>query len=148
IENALLESFSADMRHIIVGEWNTESIALGPGLIVGAVPLASLIAAIAVLGALQTMLYRTRLGRMFRATSDDSEIASAMGVQTARVFGYASAVSFAVIALVGLMLGLRTSFEPVAGTVILLFAFEAVIIGGLGNLWGTLIGGIALGLAQ
>lgn len=148
IENALLESFSADTQHLIVGPLNTASFEIMPGLIAGVLPLISLAAAIAVLGALHFMLYHTQMGRMFRATSDDPEIASAMGVQTARVFGQASAIAFAVIAVAGLMLGLRTSFEPSAGPGTLLFAFEAVIIGGLGNLWGTLLGGIILGLAQ
>lgn len=148
LQNALLEAFSADTQHLIVGALNIASLQIVPGLIVGVLPLISLVCAVAVLGVLHFVLYHTQMGRMFRATSDDPEIASAMGVQTARIFGQASAIAFGVIALAGLMMGLRTSFDPSAGPSTLLFAFEAVIIGGLGNLWGTLLGGIILGIAQ
>ncbi len=88
------------------------------------------------------------MGRAFRATSDDAETAKAIGVSTDHVFAIAMALSFAVIAIAGVLLAARSSFDPFAGPARLLYGFEAVIIGGLGNLWGTLAGGIVLGIAQ
>jgi len=57
-------------------------------------------------------------------------------------------VAFATVAIAGLAFGMYSSFNPSSGSSRLLFAFEAVVIGGLGSLWGTLIGGIILGVAQ
>lgn len=104
--------------------------------------------AVAVIAGLQWMFYRTALGRAFRATSDRQDIAQLMGLNRAHVFGLAMALSLAVTALAGVFLGIRTSFDPAAGASRLIFGFEAVIIGGLGNLWGTLGGGVILGVAQ
>ena len=100
------------------------------------------------IGALQWMFYRTALGRAFRATSDNQDIAQLMGLNKAHVFGLAMALALAVSAIAGIFLGIRTSFDPSIGGGRLIFGFEAVIIGGLGNLWGTLVGGVILGVAQ
>jgi branched-chain amino acid transport system permease protein len=104
--------------------------------------------AVLVLGALALFLKRTKLGRAFRATSDDSEAARLMGIDNRRVYGVALAISFATVALAGVLLGARTSFDPFVGPSRLIYGFEAVIIGGLGSLWGTLAGGVTLGIAQ
>jgi len=88
------------------------------------------------------------IGRAFRAVSDNQENAQLMGLNRRHVFGLAMALALAVTAIAGVLLGVRTSFDPSVGGARLIFGFEAVIIGGLGNLWGTLIGGIILGVAQ
>jgi branched-chain amino acid transport system permease protein len=148
IQNALLEGFSANSRKLSLGTIETASVSVGEQLNLGVFPLAILAIAIATIVALQMLFYRTKLGREFRATSDDPEAARLMGIDTKRVFAVATGIAMAVIGLAGVLMAIRTTFDPLSGPVRLLFALEAVIIGGLGNIWGTLAGGIGLGLAQ
>ena len=147
IQNALLEGYSADPQKLSGGVIETASISLG-GLAVGFLPLLTFAIAVAVIAALQWVFYGTGLGRGFRAVSDNQEIAQLMGLNKAHVFGLAMALALAVTAIAGILLGVRTSFDPAIGGGRLIFGFEAVIIGGLGNLWGTLAGGVILGVAQ
>ena len=148
IQNGLLEIFSADSQRLRSGSIETASFALGGGVAVGVVPVLTLLSAIAVIVVLNFVFYRTALGRAFRATSDDLEIAQLMGIDHRRIFATAMGLAFVVIAIAALYLGLRANFDPSIGPARLLYAFEAVIIGGLGSFWGTLAGGIILGLAQ
>ena len=148
LQNGLLQLFSADSQRLRSGAIETASIALGGGIAIGVVPLLTLLCAIVVIVILNLIFYRTRLGRAFRATSDDLDIAALMGIDISRVFATAMGVAFTVIAIAALYLGLRANFDPTSGPARLLYAFEAVIIGGLGSFWGTLAGGIVLGLAQ
>jgi branched-chain amino acid transport system permease protein len=148
VQNALLQGFSADSRRLPLPGIETASVPLGGGLAVGAVPLATFAAAVLVILALNALFYRTPLGRAFRAVSDDPVTAQLMGIDNRRLFGIATGLALAIAAIAGLCLGVRTQFDPSAGPARLLYAFEAVIIGGLGSLWGTLAGGIVLGVAQ
>jgi branched-chain amino acid transport system permease protein len=148
IQNGLLQLFSADSRRLQSGAIETASIALGGGIAVGVVPLLTLLSAIAVIVFLNFVFYRTPIGQAFRATSDDLEIAQLMGIDVSRIFAIAMGLAFVVIAIAALYLGLRANFDPTIGPARLLYAFEAVIIGGLGSFWGTLAGGIVLGVAQ
>ncbi len=148
IQNALLQIFSADSQRLRSGAIETASIPLGGGIAVGVVPLLTLASAVAVILLLNLIFYRTPIGRAFRATSDDLEVAQLMGIDINRIFATAMGLAFVVIAIAALYLGLRANFDPTIGPARLLYAFEAVIIGGLGSFWGTLAGGIVLGLAQ
>lgn len=148
IQNGLLETFSADSRRLQAFEIETASWALGGGIAVGVLPLMTFATAVAAIVALNAMMYRTELGRAFRATSDDPGTAQLMGVDNRRIFAVATAVAFVVIAVSALYFGNRAQFDPTIGAFRLLYAFEAVIIGGLGSLWGTLAGGVILGVAQ
>jgi len=148
IQNGLLQLFSADSVRLRSGAIETASVALGGGIAVGVAPLLTLVSAIAVIVVLNFVFYRTAIGQAFRATSDDLEIAQLMGIDVARIFAIAMGLAFAVIAISALYLGLRANFDPTIGPARLLYAFEAVIIGGLGSFWGTLAGGIVLGVAQ
>jgi branched-chain amino acid transport system permease protein len=148
IQNGLLQVFSADSQRLRSGAIETASILLGGGIAVGVVPLLTLLSAVAVIVFLNFIFYRTAVGRAFRATSDDLETAQLMGVDVNRIFAVAMGLAFVVIAIAALYLGLRANFDPTIGPARLLYAFEAVIIGGLGSFWGTLAGGIVLGLAQ
>jgi len=103
---------------------------------------------VAVLAALQALLSLTRLGRSIRAASSDPEAAALCGVDAGRVHRAAAAISVGLAALAGAMLATRATIEPYGGPLLLIMAFEAVVIGGIGSLWGTLLGGILLGLAQ
>ncbi|KEP68165.1 branched-chain amino acid ABC transporter permease [Thioclava sp. BHET1] len=147
IQNALLLGYSADPQKLDAGWLETASVKIGP-FALGLLPLLTFAVAVVVVWGLQWMFYHTALGRAFRATSDKQDIAQLMGLNRAHVFGLAMAIALAVTAIAGVLLGIRTSFDPSIGGSRLIFGFEAVIIGGLGNLWGTLAGGVILGVAQ
>ena len=148
IQNVLLEVFSADTQRLKAGALETASIAIGEQIAIGWFPLIVFLSAVGVIAGLQLVLFRTRLGAAFRATSDDHETAALMGIDNRRVFALAMALALAVVALAGTFMAIRTNFSPAIGPARLLYAFEAVIIGGLGSLWGTLAGGVILGVAQ
>ncbi|HEY5166467.1 MAG TPA: branched-chain amino acid ABC transporter permease [Pseudolabrys sp.] len=148
IQNGLLELFTADSRKLQVGSIEIETFQLMQGVWVGLLPLIQFLVAVAVIAALQALFYRTALGRAFRATSDDQAVAQLMGLDTRHVFAMAMALSLAVIAIAGVFLAVRSNFDPAIGPARLIFGFEAVIIGGLGNMWGTLAGGVILGVSQ
>jgi len=148
VQNGLLETFSADTRRLHVGALESASLPLGGGIAVGLMPLLGLAAAIAVIVLLNAVFYRTALGRAFRATSDDVEIAQLMGIDNKSIYALTMGIALAVCAVAGLFLGARANFDPSIGPARLLYAFEAVIIGGLGSLWGTLAGGVVVGVAQ
>ncbi len=148
IQNGLLELFTADSRRLQAGALDVATWQVTQGLSIGLLPLLQFVAAVAVIGGLQALFYRTAFGRAFRATSDDPAVAGLMGLDNRHVFGLAMALSLAVVGLAGVLLAVRTNFDPAIGPARLIFGFEAVIIGGLGNLWGTLAGGIVLGVAQ
>jgi len=148
LQNGLLELFTADSRRLNAGAMETATFSALPGIDIGLMPLLMFLAAIAVIAGLQYVFYRTGLGRAFRATSDDKEIAQLMGIDNRHVYGLAMALCLAVVAIAGVFLAIRANFDPAQGPGRLIFGFEAVIIGGLGSLWGTLAGGIILGVAQ
>ena len=148
IQNGLLETFSADSRRLNPGGIETASVALGGGLAVGVFPLLTFAVAVLLLVGLHLVIGRTAIGRAFRAASDDGPTAALMGIDRDRLYALAMALSLAIVAIAGIFLGIRTTFAFSSGPDRLLFAFEAVIIGGLGSLWGTLVGGVMLGVAQ
>ncbi|HEY3622016.1 MAG TPA: branched-chain amino acid ABC transporter permease [Roseiarcus sp.] len=147
IQNGLLEGFSADSRRISVGWLETASLPLGP-FNVGVMPLLTFLSALVVIVGLNRLLYGTELGRAFRATSDDKVTASLMGIRPDRIFAVATGIAMVVATIAALYLGARANFDPTIGPARLIYAFEAVIIGGLGSLWGTLAGGVIIGVAQ
>lgn len=148
LQNLLLEIFSADTRTLDGGSFATGSFAVNGQISIAYVALVTFVLAIVVLVGIQMFLSRTGLGRMLRASSDDRETANLVGADSRHIYGIATAIAFATVALGGLMFALRSSFDPSIGPSRLLFAFEAVVIGGLGSLWGTLLGGMVLGVTQ
>jgi branched-chain amino acid transport system permease protein len=148
IQNGLLELFTADSRKLSAGALETETWQVVTGLWIGLLPLLQFAVAVGIIGGLQLLFYRTAFGRAFRATSDDPTVAQLMGLDTQRVFAMAMALSLAVVAVAGVFLAVRSNFDPALGPARLIYGFEAVIIGGLGSLWGTLAGGVILGVAQ
>jgi len=146
-ENALLQAFGPDIQRLHAGAIETASVSFGP-LAVGVYPMLVFATAVLALAALQVVFYRTALGRAFRATSDDADTAEMMGVDNRHLYAVAMAIAMIFTALAGVLMAIRTTFDPASGPTRLIFAFEAVIIGGLGSLWGTLLGGMVLGIAQ
>lgn len=147
IQNALLQGVSADSRKLPVGPIEAASLPLGP-VTLGVMPLITFGSAIAVILGLNWLFYHTALGRAFRATSDDPVTAQLMGIRPRRIFAIATGIALVVATVAALYLGARANFDPSIGPARLLYAFEAVIIGGLGSLWGTLAGGMVIGVAQ
>jgi branched-chain amino acid transport system permease protein len=147
IQNLLLEGFGAHTRRLQAGAIETESLQFG-GVAVGVYPMIVFATAVVAIAGLQLLFYRTAVGRAFRATSDDAGTAELMGVDNRHLYAVAMAIAMIFTALAGVLMAIRTTFDPAAGPARLIFAFEAVIIGGLGSLWGTLLGGVVLGIAQ
>lgn len=148
LQNLMLAVFSADVRGLDTGALATASWNLGSSVAVGVLPLITTLCAVAVIVGLQWLFRRTALGRAFRAASDDPVTAQLMGIDHRHLYALALAIAGAIIALAGVFLVMRTTLSPTDGPARLLYAFEAVIIGGLGSLWGTLAGGMLLGVAQ
>lgn len=148
IENVLLEMYTANAHTISIGTILYDSWHVTGAIYISYDSLIVLAVAVAVLAALQLFLSRTGLGRQIRAVADDQEAAQLSGTNYRHIFGIAAAIAFATVALGGIAYGMTTQFAPTSGSVNLLFAFEAVVIGGIGSLWGTLVGGILLGIAQ
>ncbi len=148
ITSTIQEVYSADSRSLKADGLGAMGISVAPGLSIGVLPLITAVVGVIVIVGLQLFLTRTRTGRAMRGVSDDRSTARLMGIDDRWMFALATAIAFATIAIAGVFLGLRTQFTPVSGNDQLIFAFEAVIIGGLGSLRGTLLGGLVLGLAQ
>jgi branched-chain amino acid transport system permease protein len=150
IENALLQFFTANSRAIGTGlALVSGSFTLGSQIQIGYLPLVIFAVAVAVLLGLQYFLSGSKYGRLIRAVADDKEAAQLAGADYRHVFGIAAAIAFGTVALGGIAYGMYSQLSPTTGTdTILLFAFAAVVIGGLGSLWGTLLGGVVLGVAQ
>lgn len=147
IQNGLLETFTADSKRVSAGTLETASVQLA-GVTAGLMPLITFASAIVVIVALNQLIYRTALGRAFRATSDDLVTARLMGIRPNSIFAIATGIAMVIVTVAALYLGTRANFDPTSGPARLIYAFEAVIIGGLGSLWGTLAGGVILGVAQ
>jgi branched-chain amino acid transport system permease protein len=150
IENALQQFFSANSHTIGIGSLVSDSFSIGSQITIAYLNLVIFAVAVVVLLGLQYYLSASRHGRLIRAVADDREAAQLAGADYRHIFGIAAAIAFATVALAGIAYGMYTSFDPDSGTtaLLLLFAFEAVVIGGLGSLWGTLVGGILLGVVQ
>lgn len=150
IQNGLYGVFGSEARSLAdaLGELSWASWTLPGDIVVGQLPVLTLVLGVSVLAGLQALLSWTRMGRSIRAASSDPEAAALCGVDAASVHRAAAAISVGLAALAGAMLATRATIEPYAGPLLLIMAFEAVVIGGIGSLWGTLLGGILLGLAQ
>ena len=147
IQNLLLEIYSADPRMAQSGELGTSSLALGD-VTIGVLPLLVFAVALLCTGGLQLLFNHTRIGRAFRAVADDRDIAELMGMDARRIYALATAIAFVVIAIGGTLQAMCTTVSPADGPLLLIFAFEAVIIGGMGSFWGTLVGALILGITQ
>ena len=149
-DNLLFQNFGADTRSLApyVDSLAYDSWELPGNIFVGQLAVMVFVVALAVLGGLHLMLARTNLGRRIRAAAQDSDAAQLVGIDARGTYAIASAIALMTVALAGLSLALRATFDPYAGPLQLIFAFEAVVIGGAGSLWGTLIGGVILGVAQ
>jgi branched-chain amino acid transport system permease protein len=150
IDNLLFQQFGADTRSLApyVGDLSYDSWDITDDISIGKLATLTMAAAIVLLGGIQIFLKRTQAGRMIRATAEDPDTVGLVGVNARRVNALAAAIAMATVAISGALLAMRATFNPYAGALQLIFAFEATVIGGAGSLWGTLLGGIVLGVAQ
>jgi branched-chain amino acid transport system permease protein len=148
IQNGLLEFFTADSQALQLGELSTASLPLGGGITIGMFPLIVFLASLLLTWSISLLFNKTSVGMSLRATSDDPATAGLMGIRAKHVYALAMGLSFALMAVGGVLSGARTTFTPASGPGSLLYAFEAVVIGGMGSLWGTFAGAVILGVAQ
>jgi len=147
IENLLLQTYSANTRGVPAGDLDVAALHVG-GLVLPWLAMLKLILALVVIGGLSVLLRYTAWGRRVRATSDDQAIARLQGIRVRPLFASVTGIAIAAAALAGTLNAVTTGVYPTLGALTLIFAFEAVIIGGLGSLWGTLLGGMVLGITQ
>lgn len=148
IQNLLLEIFTPDSRSIDGGALTTASIKINDQISIPVLGIVIFGVAVGLLGGLQLFLNRTDLGRSMRATAQDPDTAELIGIDSRHIYGLATAIAVGTVTIAGTFFAMRASFSPLTGPTQLIFAFEAVVIGGIGSLWGTLVGGIVLGVAQ
>jgi branched-chain amino acid transport system permease protein len=140
--------FSADSQSLQTGSLSIASIHITDDISIGVLPLMTFVVGVLVIFGLQMFLSKAPLGRAMRAASDDPETVPLMGIDNRQVYALSTAIALGTVGIAGMFLGMRGNFDPSYGQAMLIFAFEAVIIGGLGSLWGTLAGGMVLGIAQ
>jgi branched-chain amino acid transport system permease protein len=148
IQNLLLEIFTPDSRSIDGGALTTASIKITDQISIPVLGIVVFAVAVGLLGGLQLFLSWTDTGRSMRATAQDRDTAELIGIDSRHMYGLATAIAVGTVTIAGTFFGMRASFSPLTGPTQLIFAFEAVVIGGIGSLWGTLVGGIVLGVAQ
>lgn len=150
LDNGMFETYGANSNSLgpFIGDLSFGSWAMTDTISIGQLDALIFAVAVIVLGGLQLMLAYTPVGRTIRATADDPSVVGLIGINPKIVFSVAAAIAVALTGLAGVFLGMRTSFDPYAGGPLLIFAFETVVIGGIGSLWGTLVGGIILGVSQ
>jgi branched-chain amino acid transport system permease protein len=148
IENGLLQGFGADPEKVSGGWMETATIGLGHGIDMGLFQVVTFVAAVALVAALDLLLYRSGIGAKIRAVADDVAAADLIGLSSGRIYAVAMGISFVTIAVAAGFMSIWTDFDPAAGPTRLLIAFEAIVLGGLGSLWGSLVGAIVLGVAQ
>ncbi|HEY5209989.1 MAG TPA: branched-chain amino acid ABC transporter permease [Stellaceae bacterium] len=148
IENGLLEGFGADPVKVSGGALETATVALGNGINLGLFNIITFIAAVLVVAGLDVLLYRSRIGAKIRAVSDDVAAADLIGLSSARIYAIAMGISFVTIGIAAGFMSIWTNFDPASGPIRLLVAFEVIVMGGLGSMWGSLAGGIIMGVAQ
>ncbi len=147
LADAMLLVFSADAQRANV-PYNTASIKIANGLNISTLDLIVFGISLATIVVLSLFLKKTFLGRSIRATSDDLEAASLMGVNVNRTYAIAMGIAMATAAIAGMCVSMKWVFYPSSGGNYLLTAFGVVVIGGMGSIPGTLIAGLILGLAQ
>lgn len=148
IQNGLLEAYGPNTRKLFGGEIEVASVRLAGTFDIGLYPLAVFFAAIVVIAVLDAFLYRTATGARIRAVADDPAAADLIGLSSAHMYAIAMGVVGLTVVLAACCMAVWTNFDPAIGPSRLLTAFEVVVLGGLGSLWGTLVGGIVLGIAQ
>jgi branched-chain amino acid transport system permease protein len=147
LQNAMLEIWSADTRSLDGGTIAQASFQVGP-LFVGVLPVIVLATATVLTGGLDAALRFTKFGRALRAAAADVEAAATTGVNPKSVYAGATAIAVAILGFAAVFQSIRATISPADGPFQLVYAFEAVIIGGMGSIWGAFLGAMVLGVSQ
>ena len=147
IQNLLLEIYTADARSLPGDGLESASVALGP-LNLGLLPLQTLLAAVVLTIGVHLMLRHTAFGLALRASAADADAAALAGVNPRHVYAGATAIAVGVLGVSAVFQALRVTVSPADGAAQLIHAFEAVIIGAMGSVWGAFWGAMVLGIAQ
>ena len=150
LDNLMFQVFGADSLSLapLVGDLSWASFALPGDIFIGKLSVYILMAAIITIAVLEWMLRHTSLGHRIQAVSQDRATAALLGIDTGRTAAIATGIALAAGVIAASALGLRSAWGPYAGSAQLLFAFEAVVIGGMGSLLRVLIGALILAFAQ
>ncbi len=150
LDNLLFQGFGADTRSLApyVGDLSYDSWTLSDDISIGKLAALTMAVAIALLGGIQIFLNRTLVGRAIRATAEDPDTVGLVGVNARRVNAIAAAIALATVGGRRRFSRHARDLRSLRRSAQLIFAFEASVIGGAGSLWGTLVGGIVLGVAQ
>ncbi|WP_342075344.1 branched-chain amino acid ABC transporter permease [Yoonia sp. SS1-5] len=150
LDNLMFQMFGADNLSLapFVGDLSWASFELPGDIFVGQLSVYILVAALMIIALIEAMMRRTDLGRRIQATSQDRATASLLGINTGRTAGIATGIALAAGVFAAAAMGLRSAWGPYSGSAQLLFAFEAVVIGGMGSMWRVLIGAMVLAFAQ
>lgn len=147
LQNAMLQIWSADTRSIPGGGIEQASWQVGP-IFIGVLPVIVLVVATCLTGGIDALLRFTRFGRALRASAADVEAAALTGVNPQAVYAFATALAVGILGFAAVFQGLRSTVAPSDGPAQLIYAFEAVIIGGMGSIWGAFLGSMVLGVSQ
>ena len=147
LQNLLLLIFTPDARALVTN-LSIATLPIGSFLNIPVVYLVDFIVSLATIFLLSRFFSKTYLGKAIRAASDDEGAAELMGINAKRIYAWAMAIAGGTAAIAGVLVGMTFTFYPHTGPDYLIIAFGVVIIGGLGSLIGTFMGGLILGLAQ
>ena len=147
VQNLLLLIFTPDARALLTS-LSIATLPIGNFINIPVVYLVDFIGSLLTIFLLSRFFNRTYLGKAIRAASDDEGAAQLMGINTKRIYAWAMAIAGGTAAIAGVLVGMTFTFYPHTGPDYLIIAFGVVIIGGLGSLIGTFLGGLILGLAQ
>ncbi len=147
LQNLLLLIFTPDARTLL-SSLSVKTIPIGNFINLPTIYLVDFIASIITIVSLSRFFNRTYLGKAIRAASDDDGAAQLMGINTKNIYAIAMGISAGTAAIAGVLVGMTFTFYPHTGPEYLIIAFGVVIVGGLGSLIGTFLGGLILGLAQ
>ena len=147
VQNLLLLIFTPDARALLT-DLSVATLPIGSFLNIPVIYLVDFIGAVVTIFLLSLFFNKTYLGKAIRAASDDEGAAELMGINSKRIYAWAMAIAGGTAAVAGVLVGMTFTFCPHTGPDYLIIAFGVVIIGGLGSLLGTLMGGLILGVAQ
>jgi len=147
LQNFLLLVFTPDARSLMT-DIAVKTINLGGGFNLPVIYFVDFLLGSVVILALHMFFKTSYLGRAIRAASDDEIGARLMGINTKNIYAYAMGIAMMTAAVAGVLVGMTFTFYPHTGAQYLIIAFGVIIIGGVGSMKGTLVGGLVLGLAQ
>ncbi|MFW7354664.1 MAG: branched-chain amino acid ABC transporter permease [Brucella sp.] len=147
LQNAMLSIWSADTRSLDAGALASKSFQVG-GIFIGLLPILVFVTAVVLTWGLSVALKVTKFGRALRAAAADKDAATLSGIDTKAIYAKATAVAVGILGVAAVFQATRTTIAPADGGGQLIYAFEAVIIGGMGSIWGAFLGAMVLGIAQ